>query len=168
MLYIFDKDNTLIGNRAAPGQPPNFPEDQILLPGVFEALADLRQAGHRIAIASNQGGVAWGFTTYERAKSLMQDAARKVGGVDRWMFCPFDPGAKAAPRRHPIYADASYYRKPMPGMLIEIMAELKIDPGDTWMIGDQESDRGAAENAGCHFAWAHEFFGWPPPASIGD
>ena len=36
-------------------------EDQLLLPGVFEKLAELWAAGHRLAIASNQDAVAAGL-----------------------------------------------------------------------------------------------------------
>ncbi|HQU16304.1 MAG: hypothetical protein B7Z66_09685 [Chromatiales bacterium 21-64-14] len=40
--------------------------------------------------------------------------------------------------------------KPDPRMLLEIMAELGVDPGATLMIGDTEYDMAMARNAGAH------------------
>jgi histidinol phosphatase-like enzyme len=40
-------------------------------------------------------------------------------------------------------------RKPGPGMLLRAAADLKLDLGASWMIGDLISDVLAGENAGC-------------------
>jgi hypothetical protein len=56
--------------------------DQILKPGVFEKLAELREQGHTLAIASNQKAVAKGWMTLAEAEELMTICAKKVGGVD--------------------------------------------------------------------------------------
>ena len=155
MLYIFDKDGTLIASLGK--RPANSPAEQHPLPGVVKKLAELRGAGHRLALASNQGGVAWGFLTLEKAAALMQDCAEKVGGLDAVRFSPYD--SKAAARRpNSPYAREHESRKPRPGMLLEIMAELGAAPAETVMVGDQESDREAAEAAGVQFAWAETFF----------
>lgn len=146
MLYIFDKDNTLVsglGNR-----PANTPAEQTLLPGVFEKIEQLRAQGHKLAIASNQGGVAWGFITYTQAETLLKDCADKLGGVDAYAFCPHDD-RKNSP---------CTCRKPRPGMLLDLMATLHFLPDQTVMVGDQESDRQAADSAGCAFIWARDFF----------
>jgi len=145
MLYVFDKDNTLVsgmGNR-----PANTPDEQTLLPGVAEKISELRARGHHIAIASNQGGVAWGFITMERARELMIDCAEKIGGAN-YEFCPHDD-RKNAP---------CGCRKPRPGMLINLMRKTGCLPAETVMVGDQDTDRQAAEAAGAHFEWAQEFF----------
>ena len=156
MLYIFDKDGTLIASLGK--RPANSPAEQHPLPGVVEKLAELRAAGHRLALASNQGGVAWGFLTLEKAGALMVDCAEKVGGLDAWRFSPYD--SKAAARRpNSPYACEHESRKPRPGMLLEIMAELGASASDTVMVGDQESDQQAAQAAGVSFAWAADFFG---------
>lgn len=157
MLYIFDKDGTLVTGMG--DRPANTPEEQHLLPGVREKIDALRLHGHRIAIASNQGGVAWGFITHEQAVALIVDCADKIGGVDAFRMCPYDPKAiKVNPTGGYSRDDAS--RKPNPGMLIGIMRELGFSPDDTVMIGDMESDKEAAKNAGCKFFWAADFFDW--------
>jgi len=156
ILYIFDKDNTLVGG---PGnRPANTPDEQQPLSGVVAKIAELRAAGHQIAIASNQGGVAWGFISEAQAQELVKDAAEKIGGVDFWRCCCYDERATIKNPLSP-YARKSYRRKPAPGMLREIMQAADVNSDDTIMIGDQESDQQAAEAAGVRFKWAAEFFG---------
>ena len=157
MLIIFDKDGTLI---ASPGKrPANTTAEQRPLPGVVAKLASLRAAGHTLAIASNQGGVAWGFLSEREAQALVKDAAAKVGGVDFWRCCCYDERA-AARNPHNPFARPSPRRKPAPGMLREIMSAAGFSPAETFMVGDQDSDRQAAAAAGCRFLWAADFFGW--------
>lgn len=156
-IYIFDKDGTLIGGLG--NRPANTPAEQQPLPGVVAKLAALRAAGHKLAIASNQGGVAWGFISEAEARALVRDAAAKVGGVDHWRCCCFDERAAAKNPDSP-FARPSYRRKPRPGILRELMRAAGIGAADTIMIGDQESDKQAAEAAGCGFVWARDFFGW--------
>jgi len=155
MLYIFDKDGTLIGG--ASNRPANTPEEQILLPGVRNKILELIVDGNSVAIASNQGGVAWGFITKEQAEALVLDVAQKLGGVHAWRISPYDP--KAA-HKYPNgeYAREDESRKPNPGMLISITDELGFDPIEAIMVGDQDSDQQAAINAGCAFIWAKDFF----------
>jgi D-glycero-D-manno-heptose 1,7-bisphosphate phosphatase len=155
MLIIFDKDGTLIATSG--GRPANTPAEQIVLPGVMAKLAALRQAGHTLAIASNQGGVAWDFLTESQAQALVKDAARKVGGVDFWRCCCYDERAAARNPTNP-FARPSPRRKPRPGMLRELMAAAGVSPSETLMVGDQESDHQAALAAGCAFRWAQQFF----------
>ena len=157
MLIIFDKDGTLIASHGK--RPANTPAEQQPLPGVAKKLAALRAAGHTLAIASNQGGVAWGFLSEREAQALVKDAAAKVGGVDFWRCCCYDERAAQRNPRSP-FARSSPRRKPAPGMLREIMSAAGFAPTETLMVGDQDSDRLAAEAAGCRFVWAAYFFGW--------
>jgi len=45
-------------------------------------------------------------------------------------------------------------------MLREIMCAEGISPSNTIMVGDSDTDRQAAQSAGCNFVWAAEFFSW--------
>jgi D-glycero-D-manno-heptose 1,7-bisphosphate phosphatase len=156
-LVILDKDGTLVAPVGR--RPANTPDEQHVLPGVVAKLAKLRRAGVILAMASNQGGVAWGFLTEADAHALMRDAAGKVGGSVLWRCCCYDERAAARNPASP-YAKPSRRRKPGPGMLQEIMRAAGCSPDQTLMVGDQETDRQAAEAAGCNFQWAKEFFGW--------
>ena len=157
MLYIFDKDKTLVSGPN--GRPANTPDEQYPLPGVIETIAATRAVGHQIAIASNQGGVAWGFITEVQAQALVKDAAAKIGGVNFWRCSCYDERAKAK-NPESKYARKSYRRKPKPGMLKELMRAAGTDTADTVMIGDSDDDRKAAEAAGVEFVWAKDFFKW--------
>ncbi len=161
-LYIFDKDGTLVSklhSRTGIAKPPTRPEQQILRPGVFEKLAELRASGHALAIASNQHAVATGTTTLEEAERLVENCAAKVGGVNAWRLSPYDPHAKKRIHGSPNpYARDDESRKPRPGMLLDLMSELGYSGQDTFMVGDSKKDKKAAEAAGAHFLSAKKFF----------
>lgn len=164
MLYIFDKDGTLVGrDPVVLGRrlPPTHPDHQRVLPAVLDHLERLRAGGHALAIASNINLVAYGVISIERAGELMDDCARKVGGVDAMRFSPYAPGARwmgALTRRPNPYARDDVSRKPRPGMLLDLMHALAHDPNNTVMVGDEELDRGAAVAAGIRFVHARAFF----------
>lgn len=154
-LVILDKDGTVV--KYLGDRPANTPEEQVLLPGVSEKISWLKRQGYKIALASNQGGVAWGFISYAQASALMADAAAKVG-ADAYRFCPHDARAIRKPDAVAEYAVACKCRKPEPGMLIELVRQFEVTPAETLYVGDREEDRDAAERAGVRFVWAHEFF----------
>src|SRR4051794_25590111 len=63
---FFDRDGTLIIDRVYLNDP-----DQITyLPGVFEALAKLRDAGYQFVIVTNQSGVARGIVSLENLAEI--------------------------------------------------------------------------------------------------
>jgi HAD superfamily hydrolase (TIGR01662 family) len=160
-LVILDKDGTLIATveRNGKRQPANRPDEQVALPGVAEKLAKLRAEGYQLAIASNQGGVAWGIISPEQADELVADAAAKVGGVDAWAVSYCDPRAAVKHPDSPFARDCAN-RKPRPGMLFDLMKRLRADPKKTMLVGDMDSDAEAAKAAGISFSWAKDFFGW--------
>jgi len=155
-LIIFDADGTL-RRCTVEGQPcPNAPDEWELLPNVRATLARIpwgtpHAGGIAYGIASNQAGIALGYMTEEMAYQLLKDMAVEV--FDGWpptgalQICPHAPGADCK------------CRKPEPLMLQRLMRSWSLTPDETLYVGDMESDRQAAENAGCHFMWASEFFG---------
>ena len=175
-LYIFDKDGTLVApviKQNGGTRPANTPEEQNLLPNVMDKLNILRANGDLIAIASNQGGVAWGFMSTSEAEALMRDCGEKIGGFHCSRYSPYDPKAAGSAKANARYAIDHESRKPRPGMIHDILNFLEIrNDGrplhlqtsftemEVIFVGDQESDRQAAESAGVKFVWAKEFFGW--------
>lgn len=149
-LYIFDKDLTLVGSTT--GRTADTLEDQFFLPNVLEVCTRLRADGHVLAIASNQGGVAFGVISPETARLLVSDVAGKIKAAD-FEVCFHHPGGRIAP-----WNTESPNRKPFPGMILALMERLGFAPEDTVYIGDNESDRKAAEAAGVEFVDADEFF----------
>lgn len=161
-LYIFDKDGTLVQyltTRIGVKRAALTPEDQVLIPRVYEKLARLRAAGHKIAISSNQTSVAKGLITLKQAEALMENCASKIGGAHAWAMSPFDPHGKPKLKGRPNpYARDDPSRKPNPGMILDLMSTLHASPQETIVVGDSKVDRGAAEAAGARYIRAKEFF----------
>ncbi|NBD34391.1 MAG: HAD-IIIA family hydrolase [Chloroflexi bacterium] len=172
-LFIFDLDGTLIERVQEPDggtRPANTPDEVKLLPGVKKKIAELREQRHIVAIATNQGGVAWGFTTEENVWSVLNEVDKQCGR----QFCSrkacfYDPSARhGLLDTRPEYASHTIFRKPWPGMLFQIMMELDFDQDDVFYIGDQPSDLETANRAGVKFRNAEFFFKpTPPDAGIG-
>jgi len=153
LLFIFDKDGTLVTKRGGGDPPiPNHVDEQIPLPGVVERCRELREAGHTLAIASNQGGAAFGYLSYEEAYRLVAHAAGLIK-AEAWEMCPHHPQGTVA-----AYAVDCGCRKPRRGMLISLMYYLEFKAENTIYVGDMDTDRQAAEAAGVRFVWADEFF----------
>lgn len=154
MLIIFDKDGTLVQN-PAPGRPANTLDEQVLFPDVVAKCIQLRGEGHTLAIATNQGGVAFGHFDHHTAVSLLKSVAETIG-ADLYAICATHPRATVKRAKRD-----SRFRKPNPGMLQYLMDALGFLPDETLYVGDMESDRQTAQAAGVKFAWAWEFFDRP-------
>ena len=120
-----------------PGYPSK-PEQVRLLAGVKEGLASLRSAGFNLVIVTNQSGIGRGFFTetdfwavQARLGTLLSEDL-----ISATYFCPDHP------------ENASDRRKPAPGMLFEAAHDLDVSLGESFMIGDKESDIEAGLNAG--------------------
>lgn len=144
---FLDRDNTLIHNDGDLGDP-----DAVKLKdGVAEGLKALRQAGYRLVVVTNQGGVARGRYSEADVDSVNQRIACEVETltkqrptIDRFYYCPYHPeGTVEEYRRdHP-------WRKPHPGMLLQAARDMNLDLATSWLIGDQSRDVQAGQAAGC-------------------
>lgn len=115
--------------------------------GAQEAVRDLNEAGAYVFLITNQAGVARGFYTdadVERLHARLQSELALVGAhLDDIRSCPFHvEGVIEQYRRE------SDWRKPAPGMLLDIMAHWPVDRSASMMIGDKASDLEAAAAAG--------------------
>jgi D-glycero-D-manno-heptose 1,7-bisphosphate phosphatase len=149
-LFIFDKDGTLVMGPA--GRPPKTFVEQTWLPNVQEKCRSLVEGGHTLAVASNQGGVAFGYLTYEEAEAMVRATAFAIGAVF-YEFCPYHPEGIIEQ-----YAKDALCRKPSPGML----QSLQVRTGFPWdriiFVGNGIEDWKASLFAGCKFVWATDFF----------
>ncbi len=115
--------------------------------GARETIRHATRTGWRVFLVTNQSGVARGLYTEDDVRALLAwiaEQCRASGGrIDDFRYCPYHPdGVVEAYRR------VSDWRKPAPGMLLDLIRAWDLDPGDCIMIGDQTSDLQAAERAG--------------------
>jgi D-glycero-D-manno-heptose 1,7-bisphosphate phosphatase len=136
-LIILDRDGTINYDSDAHIKSP---DEWRPIEGSLEAIARLTQADYRIAVATNQSGIARGLfdtTTLIAIHNTMQRALGQVGGrIDAFFFCPHAADS------------ACECRKPRPGMLIEIAKRFNVSLDDTYMVGDALRDLEAAAAAG--------------------
>lgn len=110
------------------------------IPGSMEAIAALTKAGFRIAIVSNQSGLARGLFDLGALNTMhrkLRDLASLLGGrLEMILFCPHEPGEHCA------------CRKPQPGLLRIVGDRTGLDLRGLPFIGDSISDVRAAREVG--------------------
>jgi D-glycero-D-manno-heptose 1,7-bisphosphate phosphatase len=143
---FFDRDDTLIRNAGvAPGGDLGDPDLVELLPGAHEACRLLKDDGWLLAIVTNQGGVARGRYT-EADVERVHDRLNELldGMIDDARSCPFHPKGTV-----PAYTREHEWRKPQPGMILDLARAHDIDLEASWVIGDKARDCEAGRAAGC-------------------
>ncbi|HUS91746.1 MAG TPA: HAD family hydrolase [Phycisphaerae bacterium] len=141
---FLDRDNTVIED---PGYLAD-PSAVKLLPGVELAIKSMAQAGYRIAVVTNQSGIARGLLTEEALEKIHAELRRQLAAhgahLDAIYHCPYHPEGTVEE-----YARDSDLRKPQPGMLLQAAKELDLDLSSSWMVGDSGRDIEAGQRAGC-------------------
>ncbi len=116
-------------------------------PEIFLFLRRAIDLGFRLAVVTNQSGVARGYYAmqdYEALTVRMVEALAKEGiSLDLILASFTHPeGIEKSLCR------ASFWRKPNPGMILEAGLRLGLDLGRSIMIGDKRSDAQAGLAAG--------------------
>jgi len=116
------------------------PEEWQPIDGSLEAIALLNEHGYKVAVITNQSGVARGLfdnTMLEKIHAKMrQMAAEKGGKIDAIYFCPHGPD------------DGCACRKPKPGLLESFAAEKNVSLSGMTVIGDSLRDIQSAQAVG--------------------
>lgn len=114
-------------------------EDLIIPEGTIEALQRMKAAGYLLIVITNQSGIAKGIYTREDVLNCHKYFQEQCGNLlDDIYFCP----------HHENFNSASLTRKPGSLMIEKAMAKYKIDPNQSWMIGDAHRDIKAGQRVG--------------------
>lgn len=114
--------------------------------GAIEAVRLANDLGFYVFVVTNQAGVARGFYGEEDVVALHRwvSAQLRTAGawVDDFRYCPHHPEGTID-----AYRGAHPWRKPEPGMLLDLMDAWPVLREHSLLIGDQPSDLAAAEAA---------------------
>ena len=137
VLFI-DRDGTLVE------EPVDEQVDSLakirLLPGVIPALLELKQAGYRFVLVSNQDGLG--------THTFPEPAFREPQDFIRTLFASQGIEFDAEFSRPHGPADGCECRKPKTGLLTDYLRDHPIDPQHSYVIGDRETDLQLAANLG--------------------
>jgi D-glycero-D-manno-heptose 1,7-bisphosphate phosphatase len=139
---FFDRDGVINVDHGYVDTPGRFE----LVDGAGAALAACRAAGYLVFIVTNQSGVARGYFD-EAALSVLHDHMRTVlavdgGLIDDIRFCPHHIDAV-----DPRYRRACSWRKPAPGMILDLAETWHVDLTRSFLVGDKTTDIEAAHAA---------------------
>lgn len=115
--------------------------------GAAAAIGRLNAAGYRVFVVTNQAGIARGYYAADDVETLHRwmdaELQRQGARIDDWRYSPYHPDHQAER-----FADKAAWRKPAPGMLLDLMAAWPVDRDASFMVGDRASDMEAADAAG--------------------
>lgn len=133
---FLDRDGTLITEKEYLSDPAGVE----LLPGVAAALRQLRDAGFRLFIVTNQSGIGRGYYTeadLHRVNARLLELLAPWGvHFDKIYFAPEAPD------------QPSRGRKPSPQFLFDARDEFGVDLAASSVVGDKLADVQCGQNAG--------------------
>jgi D-glycero-D-manno-heptose 1,7-bisphosphate phosphatase len=132
LAVLFDRDGTLVHDVPYNADPARVRPVE----GARRAVERLRAAGVKVALVTNQSGIARGLLTADDVRAVNDELQRRIGAFDAVAFCPHGPG------------DGCDCRKPAPGLVLAAARALGVPAHATVVIGDIGADVGAAAAAG--------------------
>ncbi|MGM8366552.1 D-glycero-alpha-D-manno-heptose-1,7-bisphosphate 7-phosphatase [Virgibacillus sp. W0181] len=110
----------------------NTPKDFYLLKGAGKAIKQFNDAGYKVFVVTNQGGIGLGYMSEDSLLAVhdkMVDEVEAYGGIiDDIAYCPHEPHANCA------------CRKPKPRMILNLAKQYNIILAESYMVGDRAPD----------------------------
>ena len=120
------------------------PDEWLAIDGSLVAIAKLKAAGYKIAVATNQSGLGRGLfsqaSLHAIHRKMIQESREIGGGFDMIAYCPHHPDVNCE------------CRKPKTGLLQAINAKLPLNADTDWLVGDTRKDLEAAQQMGIRAA----------------
>lgn len=116
-------------------------DEWLPIPGSIEAIARLKEAGYRVAIATNQSGIGRGYYSEDTLTSMHQKLRALLSEhtdqeIDLIVYCPHKPD------------EGCDCRKPKTGLLDEIESSLELSLSGHHLVGDSLKDLEVAQAKG--------------------
>jgi D-glycero-D-manno-heptose 1,7-bisphosphate phosphatase len=131
---FLDRDGTLMEEAHYCGDPARVR----VIADVPAGLRQLKDAGYRLVIITNQSGIGRGYYTvadYEAVQARLFELLGE-GLIEATYFSPESPETP------------SPLRKPAPGMVLAAARDLGLDLARSWFVGDKAIDVQCGRNAG--------------------
>jgi len=113
-----------------------------IFPFVASAIKKLNNANFQVIVITNQSAINRNIITHKKVEEIhlaIQNYLKKNQAfIDAFYYCPHRPDENCI------------CRKPKPGLLIKAIQDFKIDPKESWMVGDSNSDLESGRLAGCN------------------
>jgi D-glycero-D-manno-heptose 1,7-bisphosphate phosphatase len=113
------------------------------MPNAAKAIRRLKDAGYFVFLFSNQSGVARGYFTEQQLLTLFDwmraELASQGAIIDDVRYCPHHPDGTVAG-----YLEDHHWRKPAPGMILDLMQHWPVRHAGSFVIGDRATDIEAA------------------------
>ncbi|EKD25746.1 MAG: Phosphoheptose isomerase [uncultured bacterium] len=133
---FLDRDGTINIDYGYVSDPKKFE----FLPKAIEGLRKISELGYLLIIISNQSGIGRGYYTiedYEKVTKKMLDYLTLQNiKIAECFYCPHSPESNCI------------CRKPGTKMVEDAIAKWKVDPKQSYFIGDKESDIKAGSLSG--------------------